>query len=88
MRCEICQCEVARSFHHLIPRTLHRNKWFKKRYRREELQAGIHTCSQCHKTVHSLIPEKELGRNYNSREKLLEHPEIEKYVRWKRKRRS
>ncbi len=85
--CDLCQCDVAYNFHHFIPRTLHSNKWFKKRYSREEMRRGIHLCRQCHGTVHRMIPdEKELGRHYNTMQALLEHPEVEKYVRWKRRK--
>ncbi|MGZ7065629.1 MAG: amidohydrolase family protein, partial [Candidatus Aminicenantales bacterium] len=63
------------NFHHFIPRTLHSNKWFKSRYSREEMQKGVHLCKTCHSAIHNLIPkEKDLGRLYNNREKLLAHP--------------
>ena len=84
--CELCACEAAYNFHHLIPRTLHSNKWFKKRFNRDEMQAGLNVCKQCHNTVHELIDEKELGRSFNSRELLLEHPQVARYVTWKRRR--
>ena len=62
MLCELCRCEEAHNLHHLIPRTLHTNKWFKKRYTREEMQQGIDVCKSCHAAVHDLIPdEKELA---------------------------
>jgi hypothetical protein len=87
--CQLCQCEMAYNFHHLIPRTLHGNKWFKKRFSQEELRRGIDVCKDCHRAIHDLIPEeKELGRHYNSLEKLLAHPEVAKYVAWKRRRRG
>jgi len=87
MLCELCGCEEAHNFHHFIPRTLHSNKWFKKRFTREEMRQGIEVCKACHHAIHDLIPdEKELGRHYNSRKALLSHPEIRKFVRWKRKR--
>ncbi len=74
-------------FHHLIPRTLHSNKWFKKRYTREQMREGIEVCKSCHKATHDLVPdEKELGRHHNTLEKLLAHPEIGKFVQWKRAR--
>ena len=41
MFCELCQCEEAYNFHHFIPRTLHSNKWFKRRYTRQEMQQGM-----------------------------------------------
>jgi hypothetical protein len=86
MRCQLCEIDVIHSFHHFIPRTVHRNKWFKKRFTKEEMRtSGIDLCKQCHDMLHELIPEKELGRNYNSREKLTAHPEVAKYLAWKRR---
>ncbi len=88
MVCELCQCEDAHNFHHLIPRTVHSNKWFKKRFTRAEMAAGIEVCKQCHRVIHDLIPdEKDLGRNYHSVEKLSAHAEIAKYVAWRQSRR-
>jgi hypothetical protein len=41
----------------------------------------------CHDAIHDLIPdEKELGRHYNTMEKLLAHPQVAAYVKWKRER--
>jgi hypothetical protein len=87
MLCELCQREEAHNFHHLIPRTLHTNKWFKKRHTREEMQQGIDVCKSCHTAVHDLIPdEKELGRRFNTKKRLLAHPKIRNYVKWKKER--
>ncbi len=87
MLCELCESENAHNFHHFIPRTLHRNKWFKKRYTRKEMRAGLNLCKSCHDAIHDLIPdEKELGRHYNTLEKLLAHPQFAGYVKWKRER--
>ncbi len=56
-------------------------------YLREQMCKGIEVCKSCHKAIHDLAPdEKELGRHYNTVEKLLAHPEIGKYVPWKRGR--
>ncbi|MBM84071.1 MAG: hypothetical protein CMJ78_26255 [Planctomycetaceae bacterium] len=84
--CELCGCEPPYNFHHCIPRTLHSNKWFKKNFTREQMQEGLEVCRQCHRTLHEMIPEKGLGRDFNTREKLLAHPDFGKYVQWKRKR--
>jgi hypothetical protein len=87
MLCALCESEGADSFHHYIPRTLHRNKWFKKRFLREEMRQGIDVCKSCHRAIHDLIPdEKELGRDYNTMEKLLAHPQFSAYIKWKRQR--
>lgn len=87
MLCELCQCEEAYNFHHFIPRTLHANKWFKRRYTRQQLQQGLEVCRACHAAIHDLIPdEKDLGRHYATREALAAHPQLRKYLRWKRHR--
>jgi hypothetical protein len=87
MLCELCKSEAAHNFHHFIPRTLHTNKWFKKRYTREQMRKGIKVCKSCHEAIHDLIPdEKELGRHYNTLEKLLARPQVAGYVKWKRER--
>lgn len=87
MLCELCQCEEAHNFHHLIPRTLHANKWFKKRFSRDEMRHGIDVCRPCHRAIHDLVPEeKDLGRHYNTVEKLRLHPQIAGYLQWKRQR--
>lgn len=88
MLCQLCESEDAYNFHHLIPRTLHSNKWFKKRFTRDEMARGLDICRSCHRTIHELIPQKELGRYHNTREKLLEHTMIARYISWKRQRAS
>ena len=84
MLCELCEVGEIYDFHHFVPRTLHSNKWFKKRYNKQELSKGIQVCKECHTTIHNLVPEKKLGKEFNSLEKLLGHPEVQKYVRWRR----
>lgn len=72
--------------HHLIPRKCHRNKWFKKQFSREEMQRTVDLCHDCHRAVHELVPsEKELGRQFNTVEKLLAHVPIARFVEWARR---
>ena len=87
--CQLCGRITKRGTteHHLIPRTCHSNKWFKKNFTREQMHTTIDVCRDCHSAIHDLeIKEKDLGRHYNTIEKLLEHPEIGKFVAWVRKR--
>ena len=87
MLCELCGSEESDNFHHLIPRSVHGNKWFKKRFTREQMRTGIDVCRHCHHAIHDLVPdEKALGRHHNTVEKLLAHPEVARYVEWKRQR--
>ena len=87
MNCEICQAEVAFNEHHLIPRHCHRKNWWRRNFTKEQMRQTIWVCKTCHLAVHDLIPdEKEIGRSYNSVEKLGAHPAFAKYLAWKRKR--
>lgn len=88
-KCELCErSDQYLNFHHLIPRTLHSNKWFEKRYDKDFMRShGIWICKiDCHKQIHEFITEKEMGLNYNTKEKLLEHPKVKRYVDWIKKR--
>lgn len=87
--CELCEREMELNFHHLIPRTCHKNKWFRKEFTFEEMKKnGLMLCKGCHKAVHKSVPnEKELGKYYNTKEKLLEHQNIKRFVEWVNKRR-
>lgn len=80
--CELCGRAAPTSFHHLIPRTLHSNKWFKKRFTREQMNDGLDLCRQCHSAVHQFIDHKSLAREYHTKEALLSHPKVANFVRW------
>jgi hypothetical protein len=86
--CELCQriTKLGTTQHHLIPRTCHSNKWFRKTFSREEMSTTVDVCRDCHRAIHRLEPdEKQLGRNYNTIERLIAHPEISRYLTWIRK---
>ena len=85
--CAFCHREGIRlTKHHLIPATLHSNKWFKKNFTKEEMQQAIWVCRPCHNAIHRFIPHKLLAREYSNLQKLLEHPDIYKFVEWQKKR--
>ena len=87
MKCELCEREHLLTFHHLIPRSQHKNKWFKKNFTKEQMNEGINICKDdCHKQIHILIEEKELGKNYNTKQKLLNHLKVKKYIKWIKER--
>ncbi len=79
-QCEICEKELPLTFHHLIPKRCHSNKWFRKRYSREEMNTrGIYVCRKCHSYIHTVAGQKELGRDYNTLENLLKHEKMASY---------
>jgi ribosomal protein L31 len=81
-KCELCERDMKTTSHHLIPVSNHKNKWFKKNFTKEEMNLRLDLCGDCHPAVHNFISEKELGKKYNTKEKLLEHPEVLKFVNW------
>ncbi|MCR9117589.1 MAG: hypothetical protein NXI22_11645 [bacterium] len=90
MQCQLCGRTTKRGTteHHLIPRTCHRNKWFKKNFTREEMQTTVPLCRDCHRAVHDFVPsEKLLGREFNTLAKLREHPQIGPFLKWLRRQR-
>lgn len=87
--CELCERDVPRTTrHHLIPRTVHKNKWFKKNFEKEELHETIDLCKSCHRQIHKFISHKDLGRFFNTKEKLLSHEQVRGFVTWLRRRES
>lgn len=86
--CELCgrTTKKGSTAHHLIPVTCHSNKWFQKRFTREQMSETVQLCRECHNAVHRFVPrEKELGRHYPTLQHLREHPQIAKFVQWIRK---
>ena len=81
--CELCHRDKALTFHHLIPKKNHKIKFIRKRFSSIDLNKhGIKVCKDCHKMIHKLIPHKTLALEYNSKDKLLMHPELNKFVNW------
>jgi hypothetical protein len=82
--CDLCNRNVPElTRHHLIPQTRHKNKRNKKNFTRQEVKERlIMLCRICHRNVHAQLTEKQLEYEYNTIEKLLEHPEIKKFTDW------
>ncbi|MGB3682464.1 MAG: HNH endonuclease [Rubrobacteraceae bacterium] len=81
--CELCGRPVVRlTRHHLIPRSRHRKKRAKRTFTRERMQQVAMVCPACHRQIHKTFTEKELEQEFNSIEKLQEHPAIDRFVRW------
>ncbi|HJO34601.1 MAG: hypothetical protein SV108_04215 [Pseudomonadota bacterium] len=81
--CGLCARPARLTRHHLIPRRLHRQARFRRRYGREALRTHVlMLCSPCHRHVHAVLPERALGEHYSSREALLAHPDIARFVGW------
>lgn len=80
--CALCGREERLTRHHLVPRTRHHNTWNKREFDRAEVKETIGLCRPCHSQVHAVLSEKELEREWNTIEKIRDHPEVVKFVAW------
>jgi 5-methylcytosine-specific restriction endonuclease McrA len=81
--CSFCNREKDLTFHHFIPKTLHTNKYFKRLFDKDYMKTnGANLCKDCHHTVHEFWTEKELGKKYNTKEKILNSEKFKKYLKW------
>lgn len=76
------------TFHHLIPRKMHRRKGFRRRFSKEELNIGIHVCRQCHRGIHALYDELTLATQFYNLELLLGDKTLAGHFRWVAKQRE
>ena len=84
--CRLCGSDRLLTFHHLIPKRCHRNKWFRKNFTKEEMQQrGIVLCRKCHSFIHNHFTEKQLGRELNTLEKLQANELIRNHAAWSKK---
>jgi len=52
----------------------------------EERNTTVPICRPCHDQLHALFTEKELEREYNTLELLLQHPDVQKWLVWIKKK--
>eukprot|EP00929_Paragymnodinium_shiwhaense_P088218 TRINITY_DN4849_c0_g1_i1.p1 TRINITY_DN4849_c0_g1~~TRINITY_DN4849_c0_g1_i1.p1 ORF type:complete len:435 (-),score=154.54 TRINITY_DN4849_c0_g1_i1:120-1424(-) len=91
--CEMCSRYMMLTFHHLIPKDTHRKyigkrlpagvegeptRWFLNKH-------GTMICRPCHNTVHHFATNDVLGAEYNTLEKLMAVPAIQKWVEFAKK---
>ena len=80
-RCELCERVMPISHHHLIPKTTH-GRMKKKGTPRADLLRTLPLCRPCHSAVHRAESEDSLALEWNSLERLREHPKISRFVAW------
>lgn len=80
--CSTCGRKTRLTFHHLIPRKLHRRGYFKRNYDRQALNAGIYVCRRCHSGIHARYDEMTLGKHFASLEALLADEDLARHFSW------
>lgn len=81
-KCECCFREVELTFHHLIPKRVHRRKRFRNSFSKKQLNVGVHVCRLCHRGIHRLYDELTLARDFNTLEQLLADETLAKHFAW------
>jgi len=87
-RCATCGRRTALTFHHLIPRKLHRRAHFRRHFDRDTLNRGVHVCRPCHRGIHRTYDEMTLGKEFASLEGLLADPDLARHFAWVAKQKS
>jgi len=86
--CALCGSDKQITYHHLIPKTCHKNKWFKKNFDIDDMRnRHIMICRKCHSFIHKHYSEKHLGRELNTLELILAEEQVRKFIGWKKKQR-
>ncbi|MEM1060516.1 MAG: hypothetical protein AAGK14_14980 [Verrucomicrobiota bacterium] len=81
--CALCGREGDLTVHHLIPKSRHNKPRMRRLYDRKFMRE--HTaliCQPCHKHLHKVLTEQELGEDYNEVEKLVSHPDVARFTEW------
>lgn len=81
-RCATCHRLTWLTFHHLIPKKMHRRPRFKKCYSKEVLQSGIFVCRQCHDGIHRTYDEMTLAKQYSDLQTLIEDQRLKVFFHW------
>jgi hypothetical protein len=80
--CPFCGRETDLTFHHFVPRKVHRRTHFKKTFTREELNQGVDICRLCHNGIHDLYDEVTLAKQFASFTALVNDPALKKHFAW------
>lgn len=82
--CQLCGRRLtALTRHHLIPRARHHKKRNRRLFERVVVRTQIlWICRPCHDHIHKILTEKDMEAHYRSREALLAHPDIARFVTW------
>jgi hypothetical protein len=86
--CPCCQRQQALTFHHLIPKKLHRRPRFKQTFTRQHLSLGVYLCRPCHSGIHDLYSEMTLAKDFSLIENLLADAGLRRHFDWVSKQKA
>jgi hypothetical protein len=80
--CLCCGRLTALTFHHLIPKKLHRRAFFRKNFDKAVLNRGVNVCRLCHDGIHDLYDEMQLAKQFSTPEQLLSDESLQRHFAW------
>jgi hypothetical protein len=87
--CEFCQRHLKLTFHHLVPKKMHKDKRVLKMFPDVDLiHFGIWICTACHKHLHKSFGHEDLAFYLNEKEKLLRNDKVKRFTNWASKQRK
>eukprot|EP00005_Dracoamoeba_jomungandri_P008944 CAMPEP_0174263462 /NCGR_PEP_ID=MMETSP0439-20130205/18813_1 /TAXON_ID=0 /ORGANISM="Stereomyxa ramosa, Strain Chinc5" /LENGTH=203 /DNA_ID=CAMNT_0015348817 /DNA_START=43 /DNA_END=654 /DNA_ORIENTATION=+ len=84
--CKLCGTNNRITIHHLIPKLVLKRMRNKGKPKVEVSQYLVEVCRPCHNELHRLWGHGELAADYQTVDMILEAPEIQSYLTWKRKK--
>ena len=85
--CPLCGRETKLTFHHLIPKKMHRRTFFRKHFTKAQLNAGIYICRQCHSGIHKTYDEMTLAKQFYNQSLLQRDEVLQRHFQWVSKQR-
>lgn len=86
-KCPLCHRVTDLTFHHLIPKKVHKRNYFKKHFDKQTLAFGIDICRTCHTGIHKIYDEITLAKHYNSLQKIKQDDKLNTHFLWVAKQR-
>jgi hypothetical protein len=81
-QCPCCLRIAPLTFHHLIPKKMHRRPYFKNKVSKEQKSSGVMICRLCHNGIHRFYDEMTLAKRLNTLEAILAAPDLQKHFSW------
>lgn len=80
--CACCGRSTTLTFHHLIPKKLHRRAYFQRHFNKMQLNAGINICRACHDGIHNAYDEMQLAKGFPTLDSLLADEGLKRHFAW------
>lgn len=87
-QCPLCNRTTKLTFHHLIPKKMHRRTFFRKNFSKATLNAGINICQKCHSGIHETYDEMTLAKQFPSLTAIQSDPTLKRHFAWVAKQKT